>query len=479
MTVTRQPIIVVTMVFYFVVVAAIGWWAARRTRNASDFFAASRGIGLFPMTMAAMAASLSGFAFIGGPGLVYTAGIGALYLLLPLSLTTTMTAWALASQLRALAESHGAYTIPDAIGIRYQSPGAQGLAGVSLLVAVIGYLATNLLALGVVLAAVLGVSVTTGVWIGTAITLGYSVAGGALAGVYTDVFQGSVMAVASVLVFGFAMKAGAGSTGLTATILASDPTFLGPVGTLNPMAALSLFFVFGIGAMGQPHVIHKFYMIKDPQRLRWYPAVMTLAMVMTVLLFVGVGLAVKALVVRGEMPALLRADDATPTFLTRFAPTWLAGLVFAGVAAAIMSSVNAFLTIGAAAVTHDIPHAFGRTVNDELRWGRVSTVVITVLAALVASRSETLVAFLGIFGWGLFASTLVPALAIGLNWSGGTRPAAIASMAAGLLTTLVLESLAFLKVFAFPAGVTATALALVTSMLVYLAVSVGWKPESR
>ena len=32
--------------------------------------------------------------------------------------------------------------------------------------------------------------------------LAYSVAGGILAGIYTDVFQGSVMALASVLVFG-------------------------------------------------------------------------------------------------------------------------------------------------------------------------------------------------------------------------------------------------------------------------------------
>ena len=43
-----------------------------------------------------------------------------------------------------------------------------------------------------------------------------------------------------------------------------------------------------------------------------------------------------------------------------------------------------------------------------------------------------LVAFLGIFGWGLFASTLVPALAVGLNWKGATREGAIASISLGL-----------------------------------------------
>jgi hypothetical protein len=68
-------------------------------------------------------------------------------------------------------------------------------------------------------------------------------------------------------------------------------------------------------------------------------------------------------------------------------------------------------------------------------------------------------------------STLVPALAIGLNWKGATRAGAIASIATGLVITLGLESLAYFKLFTFPAGVTATAIALVLSMLVFVVVS--------
>jgi hypothetical protein len=33
--------------------------------------------------------------------------------------------------------------------------------------------------------------------------------------------------------------------------------------------------VFGLGSLGQPHVIHKFYMLRDPRRLKWYPLLMT------------------------------------------------------------------------------------------------------------------------------------------------------------------------------------------------------------
>ncbi|HVE77682.1 MAG TPA: hypothetical protein VNA89_02415, partial [Gemmatimonadaceae bacterium] len=245
----------------------------------------------------------------------------------------------------------------------------------------------------------------------------------------------------------------------------------GPWGKLPPLAALSFFFVFGLGSLGQPHVVHKFYMLKDPRRLKWYPLIMTTALFVTLLLYVGVGLAVKALVTRGTLPPLATPDDATPTFLLRFTPVLLAGLVFSGVAAAIMSTVNSFMSIGAAALTHDLPVAFGTRVGNELRWGRISTVVISLVAALVAQASGTLVAFLGIFGWGLFASTLVPALAIGLNWEGATRAGAVASIATGLGITLLFETLAYARVYAFPAGVTVSGLSLVASLLVFFAVS--------
>lgn len=466
-----QPIISAVAIAYFAIVAAIGVWATRRTRTASDFFIAGQGIGLWTLAIASMAATLSGFAFIGGPGLVYSVGIGAVFIILPVSLTNSMGAWVLAKRMRLLAEVRDMITVPDAIGARYRSPLAQGLSAVAILIAVIGYMATNVLALGLVIDAIFGVGLVWGIWIGTVITLAYSVAGGILAGVYTDVFQGSLMALASVLVFVYVLESGDGLSGISRTILGADPGFLGPWGKLTPLAALSFFFVFGLGSLGQPHIVHKFYMLRDPRRLKWYPLVMTTALFVTLLLYVGVGLAVKALVAGGAMPALERADDATPVFLLRFTPLFLAGLVFSGVAAAIMSTVNSFMSIGAAALMHDIPVALGRRVGNELFWGRISTVAISVVAALVAQASGTLVAFLGIFGWGLFASTLVPALAIGLNWQGATRAGAVSSIATGLVVTLVFETLGYLKVYTVPAGVSIAGVSLVASLLVFLGVS--------
>jgi len=466
-----QPAIIAVAVVYFAIVAAIGVWATRRTRTASDFFVAGQGIGLWPLAIAAMSATLSGFAFIGGPGLVYQVGLGAVFIVLPVSLTNAMGAWVLAKRMRLLAEVRDMITVPDAIAARYDSRLAQGLSGVAILIAVVGYMATQVLALGIVINAIFATGLGWGIWIGTLITLAYSVGGGILAGVYTDLFQGSLMAFVSVLVFLYVLEVGGGMGGLSRTILAADAAFLGPWGKLSPLAALSFFFVFGLGSLGQPHVVHKFYMLKDPRRLKWYPMIMTTALFVTLLLYLGVGLAVKALVVQGTLAPLPSPDDATPTFLLRFTPVLLAGLVFSGVAAAIMSTVNSFMSIGAAALTHDLPVALGARLDNELRWGRISTVVISLVAALVAQASGTLVAFLGIFGWGLFASTIVPALAIGLNWEGATRAGAVASIATGLGVTLLFETLGYFRVYSFPAGVTVSGLSLVASILVFFVVS--------
>jgi len=456
---------------YFAVIIGISIWTSRRTKTARDFFVAGNGIGLIALTVASVSTSVSGFAFIGGPGLIYAVGLGAMFIVLPASVTNVMGAWVLAKRMRLLGEARGLLTIPDAIGARYRSRSAQGLSGIAILVGIVGYMATNALAMGVVISAIFGVGLSWGIWLGMTVTLAYSVAGGILAGIYNDVFQGALMATASVLVFLFILNVGGGLGDISRTILAADPTFLSPWGKLTPLAALSFFFVFAMGSLGQPQGVHKYYMLRDPLQLKWYPLLKTLGLVLVLLLYFAVGIGVKAFVTSGRMATLSAPDQATPSLLLNITPLFLAALVFSGVAAATMSTVNSFINIGAAVVTHDLPVAFGQRLKSELAWGRTATVVIAVSAALVAQHSGAMVAFLGIFGWGLFASALVPALAVGLNWEGATRLGALASIATGLIVTLSLEIASYFKIFTFPSGVTASAVALVLSFLAFFGVS--------
>ena len=158
-----QPAVITVGVLYFAAIIAISVWAARRTRTASDFFVAGKGIGLIALTVASVSVSVSGFAFIGGPGLIYAVGLGAMYIVLPAAVTNVMGAWVLAKRMRLLAEARSLITIPDAIGARYRSRAAQGLSEIAILVGIVGYMATNALAMGVVNNAIFGVGLGWGI----------------------------------------------------------------------------------------------------------------------------------------------------------------------------------------------------------------------------------------------------------------------------------------------------------------------------
>ena len=193
------------------------------------------------------------------------------------------------------------------------------------------------------------------------------------------------------------------------------------------------------------------------------------------LLWIGIGLSMRALVLSGQEPPLLEADNAAPQFLQHYAHPLLAGVVFAGLLAAIMSTADRFLNIGAAAVVHDIPRAWrGRSLDNELYWARVATVSIAAAAAMFALFSENLVALLGAFGWGTFAAAIVPTVAIGFNWKRATPMACNLAIGASLLVNFFLE----VRQIKLPYGFHGGAFSLLISLTIFYLVSVATPPPS-
>jgi Na+/proline symporter len=292
--------------------------------------------------------------------------------------------------------------------------------------------------------------------------------------------QGTLMMGAAVAVFGYALSAGGGLTAMGAAIAGSErfgEAFLLPWGTVPPATTLGFFFVFSVGVLGQPHILHKFYMLRDEARLQWMPLVLGGSQALCLLIWLGVGLAVPALVAAERLAPLASPDDAAPAFLLGFTPEWLAGLVFAGVLAAIMSTADSFANVGSAALVRDLPRAFGLRVGDELLWGRWATAALLAGAGVLAWGYDDLIALLGTFAFGTFAAALSPAVAVGFAWRGVTAAAATASIATGAGLNLGLEFLARQSFFpALPRpplapGVPPTAVALAASFTVLFAVS--------
>lgn len=471
MPILDRPLIVVAAVLYLAAVIGIGVWSLRRTRNAQDFWIAGQGLGVVVTGIATMAAAFSGFVFVGGPGLTYRIGLSSLFINVSIGFTAGLLGWTVAKRLRLLAEVRDVYTIPDAILGRYRSRLASGAAAVAVLIGTVGYLGTQLLALGVVMKAALGIeSAALAVALGTAVILFYSTAGGMVAGIWTDVFQGALMLLAAVGIFFYAMDAGGGFGEITRSISSSERfgrQFLEPFGETPALMPLGFFFVFSVGVLGQPHMLHKFYMLRDPLQLKWLPLILGGSQVVCLLIWLGLGLAVPALVAQGKLPPLEKPDDAAPLFLLNFAPELLAGLAVAAILAAIMSTADSFANLGAAALVRDLPKALGRQVGNELLWGRIATVGVTLAAAVTAYFYKDLIALLGTFSFGTFGAALAPALAVGLNWQRVTAKAAAASILTGTVLNLVLE----LKLIPLPPGALPAAVSLAASFVVLLLVS--------
>lgn len=479
-----RPWLIGAALAYFLAVIWIGIWAARRTRTASDFFIAGQRPGLLVTGLATTAAAFSGFVFLGGPGLTYRMGTASFFILASTGFTSALLCWVVAKRLRLMAAVRDTFTIPDVFAHRF-GPVAAGWAAIAVLIGTIGYLGAQIQALGILIETVFGTQSSLGAWslpvamaIGVAVVLFYATAGGMLAGVYTDLLQGALMSLAAVAVFALAVHTGGGLGSIIESIRASDQfgdRFLDPIGGVPAVTALGFFFVFSVGTLGQPHMLHKFFMLRRPRLVRWLPLVIAISQSLCLLIWIGLGLAVPALVASGRLQALSNPDQATPIFLLHFAPGWLAGIVLAGALAAIMSTADSFINIGAAACVRDLPRALGRATGDEVRRGRIVGVILTVAAALFAWAYGDLIALLGTFAFGTFAAGLAPALAVGLNWKGVTRRAASWSIGVGVIVNLGIEiarrqSLMELPAI-IPAAVLPAAFALVVSFLTLFVVS--------
>ena len=232
--------------------------------------------------------------------------------------------------------------------------------------------------------------------------------------------------------------------------------------------------LFALGGAGQPHIITKLMMNKEIKDVRNILPISAVSYGVSALLWISIGLVMRALVLQGTHPELASADAAAPEFLQAYAHPILAGVVFAGLFAAIMSTADGFLNIGAAAVVHDIPKAIrGKSLRNELFWARITTAVLAVVASLFAlyagvwRPSPDLVALLGAFGWATFAAALVPTVAIGFNWKRATATAANVAIVSSLVINFGIKLLNI----SIPFGIDGGFIALIVSLTLFFGIS--------
>ncbi len=482
----RQAIILGCVALYMVMCIWVGLWAMRRTKSAGDFFVAGRGLGPVVVSLAVFSSTLSGFGFVGGPGLVYATGLSSIWMAVCSALGYATGFYLISKRIRMVAEVRDTMSLPDVVFARYGSETARLLTAGTILLGVLGYLATQILAMALVLQSILSatetladISLIACVVISSAVLIFYCVTGGIIASVYTDLVQGIVMIVSGALVVMTAASVFDGGLGeVSQILLEKDGESIMPFGTLGTMASLSWFFLFGLGLAGQPHVATKMMMNRNLSDNRIILPMTIFGYAIAAMLWISVGVVMRALVLGDVAMPLGAPDEAAPAFLSTYAHPLLAGIVFAGLFAAIMSTADGFLNIGAAAIIHDIPKAIrGRSLDNELFWARVATIGLSVLSAGFALYSyygsNALVAILGAFGWGTFAAALVPVVLIGLNWKQASARAAVIAITSSLVINLSIQLFGVTIPYAISPGF----LAMLTSLILFIGVSLMEKPK--
>lgn len=468
-----QIFTILVTVVYLGLMLGIGYWANRRMKSSKEFLVAGQSLGFFVMAIASFSSIQSGWGMVGSSGTTADWGVGAIIaaaLMAPFGFALTW--FLLGGKLRLIAHNHNAYSVPDLVKIRYKGRSATLWMAVAIVIGAIGYMTAQVVAAGFITMLLLGLPFTLSLVIGAVVVGAYTVAGGMLAAIWTDLIQGLIMIAMSVVVFFVAIAAGGGWSSTINTLWNETPNFVAVDGVQPAIWILANTVMIGIGMVGQPQLVHKFLMLKSPKELQWGATVAAIGYGLTTLFSLGVGLGARAQMITGNMAPMSDSDNLAPKFLSDFTTPLIAAFALTALLAAIMSSASSFITIGASAATRDLLGGLGIKLKHELTWNRVASAGITAAAVVVALYLDQIIYLLGAIGWSAFAGAIIGPVVLGLYWRRGTSAGAIAAILGSLVVNVALTlAPEIVPNWSPPENFFAGFSVIVTGVVIYIAVS--------
>ena len=474
--------VVICTVLYLLLMVGIGLWSSKKQKNLDTYYVGGRNFGPWIVAFAVSATTMSGFGFVGLPGLVYQNGPALLWISIFATGGAVVSYWFLAKPMRKISGKFGALTISDLLDVRYKSPWVRGITALAILGGCVGYQLAQYKAMGNMLQTLLGCSYEVGVFIGLVCIAIYVTAGGIISVMWTDLIQMSMMIFCGLFMFFTGMSLVGGFSSMNATLAQVNPGLVSAYWDSGPNSfwiVISFLILYLIGHQAQPHVVTKFYMIKEQKQLKWSALVAALVYACSALILI-VGLCSRALVARGVMPAPANPDLVIPMFMQQFLHPVMVGIICSAVLAAIMSTSSGFLIVSSSAIVRDFYQQLWlkgqelpqKTQLNLSRWITFAVIIITFLLSL---NPPDLIGWMGNASWGLFMAALMPPVTLGLWWKRATKPAAIASSAIGFVLAMVLYVLKIKKIYV-PA-IDTGAIATIVSFIVMVGVSLVTKPE--
>jgi SSS family solute:Na+ symporter len=453
------PAIVVFI--YLAVVLYIGIFAFRRARGreeAEDYFLASRSLGPFVFLFSLFGTNMTAFAILGSSGHAFSNGIVTFGLMASSSgLIIPLSLFFIGTRVWALGKKHGFMTPVQMFRDRWECGHIGTVIFVVQSVLLVPYIVIGIMGGGTTLNAISGGLVPY--WFGGAIValvvMGYVFFGGMRGTAWVNTFQTILFltfgAIAIVVI-----GSGMGGFRSAANAMLASPAFA-PLLTrerISPLYFFSYTFI-PLSAIAFPHILI-FCLTAEKMRhfkktVIFYP--LCILFIWLPCVFLGVManrvtdvpeirakqearqmLATKGKTMTPEARADLRekaaGDDVILLLLQRYAPLWLAGLLGAGIMAAVMASDSQILALSTM-FTEDLfafyggKKRFGEAV--QVHTGRLFIVLITMVAYAVALRAPETIFELAIqYAFSGFAA-LSPLLVAALFWKGSTKWGALAS----------------------------------------------------
>ena len=445
---------------YLGVVVYIGVFAFRRAHGraqAEDYFLASRSLGPFVFLMSLFGTNMTAFSILGSSGHAFANGIVTFGLMAsPAALVMPLMLFLVGTRVWALGKRHGFITPVQLFRDRWETSHIGTLIFVVQAALLVPYVIIGVMGGGTTLEAVSGGRVPY--WLGGAlvavVVMSYVFFGGMRGTAWVNTFQTTLFLVfgaAAVLVIGWGMG---GFSASAEAILASPQSFLLTRERYSPLDFFS-YTLIPLSSIAFPHItifcLTAERMAHFKKTIVAYP--LCLLAIWLPCTFLGVmanratdvpevrakleartTLATQAATLAPEARAELRAqaagDDVLVLLLNHYAPAWLAGLLAAGIMAAVMATDSQILALSTMFTEDVFAHYEGKARFGEqaqVMTGRLFVIGLTIVAYAVALRApESIFVIATQYAFTGYAA-LAPLFFAALFWRGSTKWGALAS----------------------------------------------------
>jgi len=439
--------VLVGFLAYLVLVLLVGLATYRLNETGEDYLLAGRRLNIWVATFSERASGESAWLLLGLPGAVLTTGLVEVWSVVGCVLGIALSWWVVAAPLRRETQRLGALTIPEyfvkRFGARGQTLRITATAIVIFFFAV--YLSAQVNGAGKVLKVTFDIPMFWGMVLGAGVIVAYTVMGGFFAVAWTDLIQGIIMLstlvvlplVAWIEVTAQGIDVGAALERLGPGISSLVRGETGWAAAAAVVGGLS----WGLGYLGQPHVIVRYMSVRDPKAVKagkWI-AISWAALAFTGALLIGVfGAALVGDSVGRDKEYLM------PFLATHLLHPWLAGIFISGAVAAMMSTADSQLLVTTSAVSEDVVHRIFRpsmTQKELVRISRITALVVGVLAFVLAATSESLIYNVVSYAWSGLGASFGPGIVLSLHWRGTTGKGVLAGMITGTVSTIAWSSI--------------------------------------